>query len=459
MKYILSILSIFTLITGCTLSLDYQPRDAFGEQMAFKDYASWEVMVRGCYSSLGDEALYGGFLSMGIGDLLTDNVEASPQNNGEYQQIYHWTFHAMNPQLTAIWEKAYHTVYLANTIIDQSFPTNDYENHKERYEQMKAEAKLIRSMVHFDLIRLFSSYPFDENSMGVPYIKQRVFSLYQRETIVSNLSNCIDDINEALPLLDKSTSPTTANQRVAYYLLAKIYEYQDQKDKAINTLLHIDLNSSDWIDQSKYRDSWTSYTSEGVLFEIIKTDKDNPQNAWIYYDTRNQRPKWYAPSTVVNSYGDSDVRKNLFFRKVGSNYEITKYMGQPGADMPNGGTVKLLRMAEVHFLLWFLQIDNGDVTTSVVEDLNVYLKQRGESPYTFVDRSSLLDFIEKEYRKEFVYESKHFFRLKIRQQKIVRLISTQTMLLPANDHRFTMPIPSVEMNANKKMKQNDGYES
>ncbi|MCT4673563.1 MAG: RagB/SusD family nutrient uptake outer membrane protein [Prolixibacteraceae bacterium] len=458
MKPILIILSIF-ILEGCTFFLDYRPKDAFEEDAAFRDYASWEIMLRGCYSSLSNEALYGGFLSMGLGDILTDNVIASPHNNGEYQAIYHWRYHAMDPQITAIWEQAYHTIYLANTIIDQAYPIDDYKKYERRYIQIKAEAKLIRAMVHFDLVRLFSAFPYSSETLGIPYIKQRNHSLYNRETVGSNLSDCLKDINTSIPYLEETTVSSSINKDYAYYLLSMIYNYMGDSDQSLKSLIHINITQEDWLDSKEYKKLWTSYSSNSVIFQLIKTNKDKPNNAWIYYDTRNKRAKWYASSLLVSWYDDADIRKETFFRKSGSKYEIVKYLGQPELDMPNGGSVKILRKAELHFLLWFLQLKNGTDHKIIERDLNRYLTSRGASNYVSAKHKTLKEFIEQEYQKEFVYESKHFFRLKFNQKKINREDNDILMELKSDDYHFNMPIPSVEINANTKMKQNEGYES
>jgi hypothetical protein len=63
--------------------------------------------------------------------------------------------------------------------------------------------------------------------------------------------------------------------------------------------------------------------------------------------------------------------------------------------------------------------------------------------------------------KELCYEGHRFWDLKRRSLPVARLAAdaptTNATTLPANDYRFLLPIPNTELQANKLLVQNPGY--
>ncbi len=74
--------------------------------------------------------------------------------------------------------------------------------------------------------------------------------------------------------------------------------------------------------------------------------------------------------------------------------------------------------------------------------------------------SALLDAILVERRRELAFEGHRWHDLKRRNLPIVRGAdcSATQCELPADDYRFTLPIPQVELAGNVNMEQNPGYE-
>ena len=124
--------------------------------------------------------------------------------------------------------------------------------------------------------------------------------------------------------------------------------------------------------------------------------------------------------------------------------------------------MKVFRTAEMYLIRAEARAESNAIAESVA-DLNA-LRAARISPYTAVNIASkdqLITEIIQERFKELAFEGHRFWDLKRRGLPVQRLVSdapsNDGVTLPANNFRFTLPIPQPEMLANPKMVQNPGY--
>jgi hypothetical protein len=131
---------------------------------------------------------------------------------------------------------------------------------------------------------------------------------------------------------------------------------------------------------------------------------------------------------------------------------------------PRGGRivdVKAIRTAEMYLIRAEANAELNNLTAAT-DDLNFLRSKRitGYTNVTFSDKGSLIDAILLERFKELAFEGFRFFDLKRRGLPVVRnasdVDSPNWITLPANNDRFTLPIPNDEILANPNMVQNPG---
>lgn len=119
----------------------------------------------------------------------------------------------------------------------------------------------------------------------------------------------------------------------------------------------------------------------------------------------------------------------------------------------------VVRASELVFLLSEAYLKQGEKDRALAL-LNELLVVRGATPIitTETNREALLTLLLSEKQKEFVGEPIRFFDLKRNHRSITRTLSSGgTLIIPATDHRWTLPIPASEKRYNPSILQNVGW--
>jgi hypothetical protein len=145
---------------------------------------------------------------------------------------------------------------------------------------------------------------------------------------------------------------------------------------------------------------------------------------------------------------------------------IDKYRGTGYAtSSENVNNAKVFRTGEMYLIRAEARAELNKVSgaNSAESDLNALRAARiaGYVNETFASKAAAIDAIMLERFKELCYEGHRFWDLKRRSLPVARLAAdaptTNATTLPANDYRFLLPIPNTELQANKLLVQNPGY--
>src|SRR5690606_33865779 len=148
---------------------------------------------------------------------------------------------------------------------------------------------------------------------------------------------------------------------------------------------------------------------------------------------------------------------------------IVKYSGRPGS---SAGVVdvKVVRGAEVYLILAEAAARTGDDATAL--DALDAVRSRRYEPFLSSGETgnALLNAILLERRLELAFEGFRYYDLKRLGLPIIRSASegdyadgsgtpapAGAQVIPANDNRFTLPIPTAERQANPNFEQSPGY--
>lgn len=458
-----------SILGACSKSfLDRKPDDALPQDQALNTEGLLENALNGAYSVLRSVGLYGRDIPV-IGDLHGDNTFVESRNSGRYLQWYGYSVSAADGNANGMWTNAYIAIQRTNRIIAADVTG-------ERADEIKAEARAIRALMYFNLVRTFAtSYSENPAAKGVPLILSYDPNLLPdtRNTVAEVYTQIIADLTAAY-----ADGPEYVNSaRISKYtiggLLAKVYLNKGDYANALTA-------AEDVIDNSDYSlvspDSYVNYfTNPAPRTDAVETmleiDADVVNNngfddlGGIYV---NGYTDIYASSQLVNLFEPTDVRTELLVpgtTKGGAAATLVfKYSNASNNDRDN---IKVLRLSEVYLIAAEAAARTGEEGLAL-DYLNALMAER-DPGFTYASAGAqLLDDIITERRKELAFEGDRLFDLNRLKLAIDRVANPGAITagpgnsrldIPYPDNRRIAPIPQAEIQANPNLAddQNPGY--
>jgi hypothetical protein len=140
--------------------------------------------------------------------------------------------HIVNSSVSLqFWNRAYYGIFSANRVIEAID-----DNATQSELQLKGENLFLRAFMHYDLVRIFSR-PYSHNpeaNLGV-IIRDNTdpTALPPRSTLKETYDFIVNDLLKAAELMTENKPAIFASKEVAWALLARIYLYMEQHEKAI----------------------------------------------------------------------------------------------------------------------------------------------------------------------------------------------------------------------------------
>lgn len=478
--------------SSCKKGLDLKPADGIIREDYWKTKEQIHAFVIGTYGSLlGDPAGKDKSLAELLflwGELRADMIAPSLGTTNEEYEIMNVNTVSSNSIVS--WRPVYRTINYCNTVID--FAPGVMESDKtltqEVLDSYVAEAKSLRALLYFYLVRSFGDVPLklkstssDEEIVSAPKATQQEV-----------LAQIVKDLNEAEPKAVLSYGSQAADKgRITRYTInaiqADVALWMDQYDGAIAACDKI-INSrrfgliapsSAWFN-TVYR---TGNSNESIFEFQFDQGKLNP--FYNMFAVSNKR--FIAANKVMDQVFGSDNINNLKdLRSDGAsvqaeNSTIWKFVGKNTTDIAS------LSDSYTH---WFVY-RYPDVLLMKAEALAQ--KGQGAEALALVNlvrtRAGALDvtntnpnpqninevarFILEERAREFMFEGKRWYDV-LRYVKrnnyaaidyLLEMVSTtvppnmvrtaQAKLMDQNSHYF--PIHQYELQTNKSLVQNPFY--
>ncbi len=238
MKLITKILTIGLVVSiaSCADNLDVSPVDNVNADDALNTSADVEALVVGAYDALGDGDLLGGNMQRDSellgddGDVFWDGTFVAP---GEI-----WTkdMQITNDQAETTWLDAYRAINTCNLVLANLDLVVDAKK-----ETVEGDAKFVRGLMYFELVRLYAKTYTDGNpsaNPGVPLIltPTSTGSLSEsknvtRASVEEVYQQVLSDLGDAEALLPKENG-FFANTYVASAILSRVYLMQNNYAEA-----------------------------------------------------------------------------------------------------------------------------------------------------------------------------------------------------------------------------------
>jgi starch-binding outer membrane protein, SusD/RagB family len=451
---IYSLLIMSLLVSQCGFLDETSPND-LDAQTAIQDGASANAALIGCYSSLQHSSSYGGHFAL-IAEACGGNARTGGYN---YLSLDQLGAHAVTPAnllIEELWTAQYRTITNTNQLLTALPKISDLSADDKK--NIEAQARGLRAMVHFDLLRYFGEHWNPNSAFGIPIIQtvQTLSDAPTRGTVAAAYTFIINELSAALTLMDptKKDIPYLTKSGVNA-LLSRVYLYKGDKTKAAQHATEV-IDSGDFalVDAANYATIFTKRLTSESIFEL----KFDAQNRSAYNGLTYGRDS--AISSEVNFFADA-LLDTFFQARTGDvRAERLDFVGNNSTILPNGRTQKyrgeeardnsayMIRFAEMYLIR-----SEAKGKIDGLADLNTIRVKRGLAALTATDVSTDAAFqkaILDEIQAEFNFEGHRYFSLARTRQ-----LFAETGI---EDFRSIMPIPGREIIASKGgIVQNLGY--
>lgn len=475
-KYYILIIAALIGFSSCEKLLDKEPTDKLSLEDLFLDVQGAKTALAGAYKSLLEESHYNKN-TMVYPEILAGNIKFSKTTNVRLEDIYNAGQDPQTSSMSETYLELYSELNSVNNIIKYTPSSAGSAAEKTK---IIAEAKALRALIHFDLVRIFArpfNYTTNGSHLGIAVITQpQLFAdpLPVRATVAETYNAIVKDLNEAIASFDDTNVGVLNSGSKQHYftkasakaLLAKVYLYQNNWEMAFSLADEIiKSNQYTLISNANYVASWaTRVPSSESIFEIAIETNFTGAGLGVYYESSNfaSYRMYAATSDLLALYSASDIRNlTSMFNSVainGVNYAFPKkYQGGGTSAMP----IKVLRLSEIHLIRAEAAVEKTVADYTVANaDLNL-IRKRGDvsaSTLNLTTKEAVIDAVLLERRKELAFEGNLLFDLMRKKKDITRVDVIATVKnLATTDNRLIMPLPANTVNANKNMKQNPGY--
>lgn len=478
--------------------LDVAPSDGTDADAALTSSSDLAAARTGMYKALkGNSSLvdYYGQQFFVYGDVHAgddyqyNNIGGSNRASFYYDMNYQ-TASEFNTS-TVSWQSPYVVIGRANRIIAaaEGGALSDAAEAKATIDQYAAEAKVLRALAHFDLVRIYGK-PYTEDqgaSLGVPLVTEVLESNAKpaRSTVAEVYTQVVKDLTEAISsnALATETEPGYVSVWGAKVILSRVYLNMGDYANALSVAEDIIKNSGAalWT-RDQYFKAWDASTPNESEFlfrlNVAGSTDNNDLNGIGNLQQRDGYKEMVATKKFVDmlTSDPEDVRNDMFLPATAAKEVATygtnkvylnKLRGQ-GGNLRNVTIVPIIRLSEVYLTAAECAFRNND-KTKAVEYLNDLVKNRTttEASLATVDNITL-ERILIERRKELIGEGQRYFDALRNNETITRYTSeadkgwhkTLSKEAQSFDHDYfkaIAAIPQAEINANPNIKQNTGY--
>lgn len=482
--------------------LDVAPSDGTDADAALTSSSDLDAARTGMYKALkGNSSLvdYYGMQFFVYGDVHAgddyqyNNIGGSNRASFYYDMNYQTAseFTSSTSSSTVTWKSPYIVIGRANRIIAaaEGGALSDAAEAKATIDQYAAEAKVLRALAHFDLVRIYGK-PYTEDqgaSLGVPLVTEVLESNAKpaRSTVAEVYTQVVKDLTEAISsnALATETEPGYVSVWGAKAILSRVYLNMGDYANALSVAEDIIKNSGAalWT-RDQYFKAWDAGTPNESEFlfrlNVSGSTDNNDLNGIGNLQGRDGYKEMVATKKFVDmlSADANDVRNDMFLPATadkevaafGTNkVYLNKLRGQ-GGNLRNVTIIPIIRLSEVYLTAAECAFRTND-KAKAVEYLNDLVKNRTTSASALATESDItLDRILIERRKELIGEGQRYFDALRNNETITRYtseadkgwhktLSKEAQSFDRDYFKAIAAIPQAEINANPNIKQNKGY--
>ena len=483
---------LILLVTGagsCKKWLNLKPADGIVGNEFWKTKEQLAAAVNGIYASLignppgVSDRTMGEYLFM-WGELRADMV--TPSSGASNYDIDIYNVNLLSTNTIVNWRGVYRTINYCNTVITLGPGVLKQDNtlSEQQLNAYLAEARTIRALMYFYLVRSFGDVPLKLSATTSDDQLEQLPKSKQAEV----LDQIVSDLKEAEPVAvttygSKDYDKGRVTKYTIYSLMADVYLWMDKYNECISACDKV-INSG----------KFGLITSRGFFYQIFGVGNSTESIFEFQYSKEALNPFYTMFLTNKRRYQASEaVMEDIYTVDYTNSDSIDYRADNASLQSSNNAIVKFIwdASADASYNHWIVyryadillmkaealnQIGNGPDALKIVYDIRkrghaLAVTDRGPDPNS-VDQ--VTDFILEERAREFAFEGKRWYDLlrNAKRNNYERLDILLTMVAHAapperqqsamnkykdyNSHYF--PIYYYELSTDKNLEQNPFYQ-
>ena len=437
--------------TSCESFLDREPLAQVTNDSYFNSETNANSAAIGMYRTMTSSFTYGQTM------VIVPEFSAGHVSHAaifpEYENFKTHDVTATNPWIANAWQGIYATINAANNIIAQVAEMPENTISEEKRAQFIGEAKFVRALNYFFLVRAFGRVPLkltattEDEDVAIP--QSEPVAIY--EQLVKDLTESVTQ----LPETHETTEATKgrATKAAAQSLLAKVYLYQasitNDYTLAASTAAEI-INSESFQLVDNFGSIWSTENTAESIFELQFDDQTTNTLASVSND--NASMLFYVKDASIQALFEEGDKRQDFSIFQGSNDRY--YMGKFPNATPPSQNLPIIRLAEI--LLIHAEAEaraSNSISDAAFNSLQKVLTRAGvpkeKGDFTSVD--NFVTFVQEEKERELLFEGETWFdfcRTGLALEKYETLDS---------ENGFVYPLPTQQIRLNPELVQNPGY--
>jgi len=433
--------------TACEKKLDLINPQALDAEIVYSTDDRIKKVLIGTYAEAGAEELFGGD-ALWMSELLGSDDELSWVGTfPDPRQIILKNIQVNNANVFATYAAAYRVIYYCNNILANLDVVKAADRAK-----VEGEAKFLRAMAYFELIKYFGEKPYVAGNTatlkGVPMpltpAENSPEAKLPRSSVEQVYAQIITDFNEAEAKIPAGRNTVYGNRAAAALGLARVYlqqgKYAEARDAANRCISHATGSGMSLVPVFENAFNNTTNTTEDI-FSMQVTQQVGVNSMHTYFSTGTYGARdgdIEVNAKHMDKYETGDRRKDLFFFEAGA-FRVGKWQ-------LNYRNVKVMRLAEAYLTRAEC---NSRLGTSIGATPAADIKRIRDRAALPEIAAPTLQQILKERELELAFEGQAAWDAK-------RLKMTVDGL-SWDDPKMTFPTPLREMNINPELGQNPGY--
>jgi hypothetical protein len=488
------------LMLACNKLVEH-PSSIITTGQFYKTQSDATSAVNAIYTTLNsdpanDFPMYGRQLNL-LTDNASDNQNFSPSNtNPDVRALSTLTYVSSNGRILKNWQQHYYGINRANIAVDEigATPASVFTTAGLQ-TRLLGEARFIRALLYFNLVRLFGPVPLILHNPTSVDITTLQVPRTSRDSIYAQIISDLDSAAAALPASYTGTDIGRATSGAARVLLARVYVTRQDFAAAQTQLLQV-LTAGTFSGATggggyalfpNYSAAFAKASKNGVehIFSIQYATNGGETYAEQYLSQsfNSFNPGTYpidipSDSSVSQLFAASDTRKAVTFYTTQYNAAtgatvvfnnpytpyFNKFVDYSLTPLNNqtisGINYPVIRYAEV--LLLYAETQNelsGGPTSDAYTAINLVRARANVAPLTpGLGQSDFRDSVFLERRKEFIQEGQRWFDLVRRGPAYYLAAQLKIAAHSAAAAKDTLyPIPITEIQLDPLLTQNPGW--
>jgi tetratricopeptide (TPR) repeat protein len=401
---------LVTALGSCKKAIEIDPIAVITKDSALKTEADFLALLNSTYTVLAADSYWGGRWQT-VNELLADHIAQSDGLTGDYLAIYKRSVDIFNVNISGLYRQPWFAVARANSVLE-----NLNKLTGPNLNRAEGEARFIKALAHFDLVRLWGQ-PFMPSSanaqLGIPIKDTSAPTAVIRHTVGEVYQKVISDLKIAENLLPDQNGvyPT---KWAAKAMLARVYFQMNDFTNAYNYANQV-IASGKFTFDADFSKRFSSSGSPEAIFQLIY-ETNNPTGRFNELRNPFRTNQSGKPALRVSPYlaqkalANPADKRRVWYKTVGSDVLTTKYDSL-------SFKVPVLHLTEMKLIRAESAAESNANLTVGIQDINdIIMRAYGAGSSLLLPANStgatLRDAVRRERELEMVFEGDRLQQLK-----------------------------------------------